>query len=254
MMAPGILLLASCLLAHSAPACSYAHGPRHAIAHSIAEVNDPLSHGTLGDNLLSLNEAIQLYNRTITVAQLSPSEIMQLGGLGTDIAWARIDASYVPTITIETDLDVILDWPHGLLIEGYNGEAVLDFTHSTGSHGFRSMSNFCNWRNLEIVGGTYGIDLQQSNAAFGGTVYSYLLYPCLMWLFTFWRRRIVLSPPQDWPSVSLVIAAYNENLQSAEAQIRDADFASETANLAKLQIMQQAGLSVLAQAKMGSQS
>jgi flagellin len=46
---------------------------------------------------------------------------------------------------------------------------------------------------------------------------------------------------------------YNENLQSAEAQIRDADFASETANLAKLQIMQQAGLSVLAQAKMGSQ-
>ena len=34
-------------------------------------------------------------------------------------------------------------------------------------------------------------------AAFGGTVYSYLLYPCLMWLFTFWRRRIVPSPPQD---------------------------------------------------------
>ena len=47
-------------------------------------------------------------------------------------------------------------------------------------------------------------------AAFGGTVYSYLLYPCLMWLFTFWRRRIVPSPPPDWPSVSLVIAAYNE--------------------------------------------
>ncbi|MBD03503.1 MAG: glycosyl transferase [Gemmatimonadetes bacterium] len=47
-------------------------------------------------------------------------------------------------------------------------------------------------------------------AAFGGTVYSYLLYPCLMWLFTFWRRHIVPSPPQDWPSVSLVIAAYNE--------------------------------------------
>ena len=176
MMVSGILLLASCLLTHSAWACDYAPGPRHAIAHSVAQVNDPMSHGALGDNLLSLNEAIQLYNRTITVAQLSPAEIMQLGGLGADIAWARIDASFVPGITIETDFDVILDWPHGLLIEGYNGEAVLDFSHSSGSHGFRSMSNFCNWRNLEIVGGTYGIDLQQTNAAFGGTVINNVLF------------------------------------------------------------------------------
>lgn len=46
---------------------------------------------------------------------------------------------------------------------------------------------------------------------------------------------------------------YNENLASAEAGIRDVDFAAETAELAKLQIMQQAGLSVLAQAKMSTQ-
>ena len=176
MMVSSILLLASCLLTHSASACGYVHTPRHAIAHSVAEINDPMSHGALGDNLLSLNEAIQLYNRTITVAQLSPAEIMQLGGLGADIAWARIDATFVPTITVESDLDVMLDWPHGLLIEGYNGEAVLDFSHSSGSHGFRSMSNFCNWRNLEIVGGNYGIDLQQTNAAFGGTVINNVLF------------------------------------------------------------------------------
>ena len=41
---------------------------------------------------------------------------------------------------------------------------------------------------------------------------------------------------------------YSENLQSAESQIRDADFAYETAQLAKDQILQQAGVSVLAQA------
>ena len=41
---------------------------------------------------------------------------------------------------------------------------------------------------------------------------------------------------------------YNENLASAEAQIRDVDFASETAVLARHQIIQQAGLSVLSQA------
>ncbi len=49
------------------------------------------------------------------------------------------------------------------------------------------------------------------------------------------------------------IEIYAENLASAEAQIRDADFAYETAELSKLQIMQQAGLSVLAQAKMITQ-
>ncbi len=46
---------------------------------------------------------------------------------------------------------------------------------------------------------------------------------------------------------------YRENLVSAESQIRDVDFASETANMAKNQIMQQAGLSVLAQAKVQGQ-
>ncbi len=42
---------------------------------------------------------------------------------------------------------------------------------------------------------------------------------------------------------------YVENLEGAESQIRDADFAFETAELAKNQILQQAGVSVLAQAK-----
>jgi len=39
-----------------------------------------------------------------------------------------------------------------------------------------------------------------------------------------------------------------ENLSAANSRILDADFASETANLAKSQVLQQAGISVLAQA------
>ena len=46
---------------------------------------------------------------------------------------------------------------------------------------------------------------------------------------------------------------YTENLQAAESQIRDADFAYETAEMSKNQIMQQASTSVLAQAKTVSQ-
>ena len=57
----------------------------------------------------------------------------------------------------------------------------------------------------------------------------------------------------DYGAALSNIEVYRENLVSAESQIRDADFAHETAELTKLQIMQQAGLSVLAQAKSSSQ-
>ena len=44
------------------------------------------------------------------------------------------------------------------------------------------------------------------------------------------------------------LEVYTENVDSAQSQIRDADFAHETAEMAKFQIMAQAGTSVLAQA------
>ena len=40
-----------------------------------------------------------------------------------------------------------------------------------------------------------------------------------------------------------------ENITAAESRIRDADYAYETAEMAKHQILQQAGISVLSQAK-----
>lgn len=50
------------------------------------------------------------------------------------------------------------------------------------------------------------------------------------------------------------LETYHENLRQAESRIRDADFAYETSEMTKNQIMQQAGVSVLAQAKNVSQS
>jgi flagellin len=44
-----------------------------------------------------------------------------------------------------------------------------------------------------------------------------------------------------------------ENMTAAESQIRDVDFASETAELTKNQILAQAGVSVLAQANFAPQ-
>ncbi|MEY4828656.1 MAG: hypothetical protein RLZZ562_452 [Planctomycetota bacterium] len=150
--------------------------PRPAVVHSIAEVNDPLSHGVVGDGLLSVNEAIQLHNRTLLPMQLSLGELAQLSGAGSDIAWINIDASSVPTITVERDFDVIQDWPHGFLLQGYNGDAEIDFTGPGVQHGFRSTSNFCSWRNLILRGGPYGIDIQQTDASFGGTVLDHVSF------------------------------------------------------------------------------
>jgi flagellin len=39
-----------------------------------------------------------------------------------------------------------------------------------------------------------------------------------------------------------------ENLSSARSRIQDADFASETANMTRAQVLQQAGTAILAQA------
>ena len=45
-----------------------------------------------------------------------------------------------------------------------------------------------------------------------------------------------------------------ENVSAARSRIRDADYAVETAQLSKNQVLQQAGLSVLAQANASGQS
>jgi flagellin len=50
------------------------------------------------------------------------------------------------------------------------------------------------------------------------------------------------------------LATYQENLVAAESRIRDVDMASEMVNFSKLQILQQAGTSMLAQANQAPQN
>src|SRR4051812_35660350 len=50
------------------------------------------------------------------------------------------------------------------------------------------------------------------------------------------------------------LATYQENLVSSESRIRDVDMAKEMVNFTKLQVLQQAGTSMLAQANQSSQS
>ena len=49
------------------------------------------------------------------------------------------------------------------------------------------------------------------------------------------------------------LATYQENLMASESQIKDVDMAAEMVNFTKLQVLQQAGTSMLSQANSQSQ-
>lgn len=138
--------------------------------HALAFVNDPLSHGTLGDGLLSLEEAILLHNGTLLYAQLSAAEQAQLSlipGTGTNlnVAWIDIDGTNTPVITIQQDLTPIVDTPWGLLIKGFGDRPVLDFSGPGIAHGLRATSNSLTLQDLVLFGGAYGVDVVQTDAS-----------------------------------------------------------------------------------------
>jgi flagellin len=66
------------------------------------------------------------------------------------------------------------------------------------------------------------------------------------------RRQV--DPAQVGLEVEEGVATFPENLTSSATRIRDVDMASEMVTLTKLQILQQAGTSMLAQANQAPQS
>jgi hypothetical protein len=74
---------------------------------AVANVDDPQSHGTVGDALLSLDEAIQLANGTLALTSLSIQEQARISGTGA-VTTIRIDAQVTPTITVQSPLTSVL--------------------------------------------------------------------------------------------------------------------------------------------------
>ncbi|MEZ5966199.1 MAG: hypothetical protein R3F56_20350 [Planctomycetota bacterium] len=134
--------------------------------HAVAIVNDPRSHGQIGDNLLSLNEAIMLHNRTLLTSQMSQAEQMQIGFIGGDIAVADIDTTQVPTVTLERDLDTIVNLPHGLNISGSPYPATIDIGTT---NGFLVDSDYCDFRRLILRGGAEAVRVVQRDTFYGST-------------------------------------------------------------------------------------
>lgn len=140
-----------------------------------AVVNDSRSHGALGDNSLSLDEAIRLVNGTLALSALSTAERGQVGGFGT-LAWIELRNPGAP-IVLQSALTPVDGVPGGQVDVQINGVVngigapVLDGGNQPAILSLRT--NRVQVRNVIFRGGQIGIDADTtSNFSLG--IYSIL--------------------------------------------------------------------------------
>ncbi len=127
----------------------------------IANVNDPSSHGTVGDALLSLDEAIQLSNGTLSVASLSASEQARIGGTGTGVTEIAVNPTAVPTITLTAPLTAISGQGLGrVMVRGMMMGVMQRTVIQAGSetHAFAIRDHEVSIMGFRIVGGQVAVD------------------------------------------------------------------------------------------------
>jgi len=126
-----------------------------------ATVNDARSHGAVGDNLLSLDEAIRLANGTLAVGALSAQERAQLAGLGT-LTVIQVRAALTPTITLERELAPITGVPGGGASIELNGIANAGswpvVEAATHNYAFALRTNRADVRGFVVHGGRVAVD------------------------------------------------------------------------------------------------
>ncbi len=127
-----------------------------------AAVNDPNSHGVVGDALLSLDEAIRLGNGTLALAALSPSELARITGAGTVIEFISIDAATTPTIVLQSLLTDILGTGVHLKIQGTGMPTIQG---GNLARVFAIRAHLVHLEDVRIVGGQVGIDARMAGGS-----------------------------------------------------------------------------------------
>lgn len=138
-----------------------------------ATVNDPMSHGTVGDQLLSLDEAIRLANGTLMLAALSPAEAAQVAGSGMAVTRIVVDAMTTPAITLENPLTPVMGnmMASGMLmIEGMptmtpTGMAMPLLRGGSHGHVLALHTHMVQVMGLHIEAGAIGIDVRTANGS-----------------------------------------------------------------------------------------
>lgn len=156
-------LLLTLLLAHGA-------GPG-----MTAAVNDPLSHGVVGDNLLSLDEAIRVANGALMPNMLSAAEQARITGTGMAVGTIVVSRMVTPTITLQAPLSDLTGMGMGHHVEVMGmpmsmpmpmpGMSMLPVIQG-GAHArvFTLRTHDCAIHGLRIVGGQVAVDARMAMA------------------------------------------------------------------------------------------
>jgi flagellin len=141
----------------------------------------------------------------------------------------------------------------------FNGQNLLDGTAATltfqiGQDG--SADNRLDVTGLDLTGITgYAADLTatgtvdvSTNAAAAQTAITNVDSATTGIDYVSTQRATFGAVQNRFEAVVVNLTTYSENLSAARSRIQDADFAAETANLTRSQILQQAGVAMLAQA------
>lgn len=128
-----------------------------------ATVNDPMSHGAVGDALLSLNEAIRVASGSLALSALSAAEQARFSGTGTLVEHIAIDAAITPSITLQAplaDLTVIPGPHYHVHVMGVPAPGVPEPVIVGGSHArvFTLRTYNAMLHGLRIDGGQVGVD------------------------------------------------------------------------------------------------
>ncbi len=122
----------------------------------VAQVDDPVSPGQLGDAHLSLDEAIRIANGTLPLAQLSTAERARITGTGVPTS-IEVDAKITPSIKLLAATTPITGPAKAITvrIEGINGQPEIDATGM--AQALHVRTNFADIVNLTIKNGSDGI-------------------------------------------------------------------------------------------------
>ena len=132
-----------------------------------AAVTDPQSHGTVGDSLLSLDEAIRYARGALPAASLSAAELANITGPGGQVQFITIDAALTPTITVQAPLSYIAGTP-GI----HQHVAVMGMPDATGAKPlidggsvttvFSLRSHGASLHDLRVASGQIGVDARMA--------------------------------------------------------------------------------------------
>lgn len=227
-----------------------------ALNQAVRNANDGISVVQVADG--GLQEISSLLHRAVTLAEQAASDT---SGLDSGTAKTALNDEYQDIIREINRISLTLDF-NGRELFGTSG---LTFDVQVGASSTQANNVITITTSaLEAVGsGTGGLGLSGSGSGITATTTALLTKAAAQTELTSIRGAIddVASRRGDLGSALNrlnatvnVVSIQAQNLQAAESQIRDADIANEIVNLTKFQVLNQTGLSSLAQANISAQS